>query len=138
MRASLGRKPEASTVTVTTWIGAALDARDAGEGTAEPGAPLGVVVLAGFDADLDAPVLHAGAARRASIAVSTSACFFPMFMFLSILHVLIPNSVFRALFRVSLLVRTTAHVRPAVRACRGLPAGFPAGGPCLHFVTSRQ
>src|SRR5205807_27772 len=66
MRTSLGRNPEASTVTVTTWGVAGLDARAGWDAAAE--VPRGVVVLLGFDADLGAPVLHAGTARAASIA----------------------------------------------------------------------
>src|SRR5437660_5442500 len=90
MRASLGRKPEASTVTVTTWTGAALDARDAWEGTAGPGAAFGVIVVPGLDADFVALLLHAGRASAASIAASTRASFLPMLIFLSILSVLLP------------------------------------------------
>src|SRR5438270_10404618 len=97
MRTSLGRNPEASTVTVTTWGVAGLDPRAAREGAAE--VPRGVVVLPGFDADLVAPVLHAGTAKAASIAANTRAFFLPTLILLSIPISVLIGSQSRVLFQ---------------------------------------
>src|SRR5437868_14713264 len=122
MRTSLGRNPAASTVTVTTWGVAGLDARTAWEAAAA--VPRGVVVLLGFDADLGAPVLHAGTARAASIAANTSAFFLPTLILLSI-----PISVVISVLILRLYSGAYSRARPlaAWRACRGLSAGCSGG-----------